>query len=221
MLQKLLFSFLCKAGNTPGTQKVTLFQLRIHSIWKKQLPVPSFCGRQLLWKYVGILRTQHSFVGTCVLCLPVYNVCPCITDTPSSDCTLEKISRNRGKSYVKLANTIMLWIQFRKRWLNYVTQCTSNPQKHDSSHGFFWWSVTVKSWILSAIHCIQLLHYSRTLRSICEEFELSWCFLLLLSHFQSCELQRCHNISQGHHVIHSELHILVRFSPSFLAIMMF
>ena len=47
----------------------------------------------------------------------------------------------------------------------------------------------------------------RDLRSICEKLELNWSFLLriLLSHFQSRELQRCHKqagryISPGHHV---------------------
>ena len=101
-----------------------------------------------------------------------------------------------------------------------------------SSDGFFWQSATVKSWILSAIHCIQLFDYSRNtmvreLRSICEELELNWCFLLriLLSHFQSLELQRCHKqagryISPGHHIANTELQILVRSSLNFIAIIM-
>ena len=45
-------------------------------------------------------------------------------------------------------------------------------------------SASVKSWISSAMHCIQLFDYSRNtiwvreLRSICEESKLNWCFLL-------------------------------------------
>jgi len=37
-------------------------------------------------------------------------------------------------------------------------------------------------------------HHGRELRSTCEELELNWSFLLwiLLSHFQSRKLQRCH-----------------------------
>ena len=69
----------------------------------------------------------------------------------------------------------------------------------------------------------------RELRSICEELELNnyWSFLLriLLSHFQSCELQRCHKqaggyISPGHHVADTELQILARFSSNFVANLM-
>ena len=67
----------------------------------------------------------------------------------------------------------------------------------------------------------------RELRSICEELELNWSFLLriLRSHFQSCELQRCHKqagvyISPGHHVAETELQILVRISSNFVAVFM-
>ena len=67
----------------------------------------------------------------------------------------------------------------------------------------------------------------RELRSICEELELNWSFLLriLLSHFQSRELQRCHKqagvfISPGHHVADTELQILARFSSNFVANLM-
>ena len=59
------------------------------------------------------------------------------------------------------------------------------------------------------------------------ELELNWSFLLriLLSHFQSRDLQRCHkqagcDISPGHHVADTELQILVRFSSNFVAIFM-
>ena len=62
----------------------------------------------------------------------------------------------------------------------------------------------------------------RELRSICEELELTWSFLLriLLSHFQSRELQRCHKqvgcyISPGHHLAETELQILVHISSNF------
>ena len=65
----------------------------------------------------------------------------------------------------------------------------------------------------------------RELRSICTELDLNWSFLLrvLLSHFQSCELQRCHKqagryISPGHHVADTKRQILVRFSSNLVAI---
>ena len=56
---------------------------------------------------------------------------------------------------------------------------------------------------------------------------LNWSFLLqiLLSHFHSRELQRCHKqagcyTSSGHHVADTELQILVHFSSNFIAIFM-
>ena len=70
-----------------------------------------------------------------------------------------------------------------------VTRCTGH-ETISPSDGLFWRSAFVKSWTLSAVHSIQLLDYSRNimvreLRSICEELELNWGFLLriLLSHF--------------------------------------
>ena len=64
------------------------------------------------------------------------------------------------------------------------------------------------------------------MRSICEELELTWSFLLriLRSHFQSRELQRCHKqagyyISPGHHVAETEL-LLVSISSNFVAVFM-
>jgi len=71
-------------------------------------------------------------------------------------------------------------------------------------------------------------HYGyRELKSICEELELNWSFLLqiLLSHFQSRDPQRCHKqagsyIFPGHHVADTELQILVRFSSNFVAVFM-
>ena len=63
-----------------------------------------------------------------------------------------------------------------------VTRCTGH-ETISSSDGLFWRSAFVKSWILSAVHSIQLLNYSRNtmvreLRSIYEELELNWSFLL-------------------------------------------
>ena len=56
---------------------------------------------------------------------------------------------------------------------------------------------------------------------------LNWSFLLriLLSHFHSHDLQRCHKqagryISPGHHIVDIELQILVCFSSNFVAIFM-
>ena len=63
--------------------------------------------------------------------------------------------------------------------------------------------------------------------SICKELELNWSFLLLilLSHFQSRELQSCYKqagcyISPGHHVAATKLQSLVFFSSNFVAIFM-
>ena len=99
-----------------------------------------------------------------------------------------------------------------------------------SSNGFFWWSVAIKSWIPCAIHCIQLFLYSchtkgsRT-RSICQELELIWCFILLklLSHFQSRRFHKQAGFyaSPGHHVMRAELQILVCISPVPVAFMTF
>ena len=68
----------------------------------------------------------------------------------------------------------------------------------------------------------------RELRSIGEELELNyWSFFLriLLSHFQSHDLQRCHKqggryISPGHHIAETGLQIFLRFSSNFVDIFM-
>ena len=95
------------------------------------------------------------------------------------------------------------------------------------------------------LHCLPLLKYTplkilrhrsivswwigKRARNIfaIPESELNWSFPLwiLLSHFQSCELQRCHKragcyISPGHHIADTELQILVCFSSNFVAIFM-
>ena len=96
-----------------------------------------------------------------------------------------------------------------------ITRCTGwSTKRLFLWMDFFWWSATVKSWV-------------RELRSICKELELNWCFLLriLLSHFQSFELQRFHKqacsyMSPGHHIANTKLQILARFSSNFVAIIM-
>ena len=95
---------------------------------------------------------------------------------------------------------------------------------------FFWWSVTVKSWIPSAIHCIQPFHYCRNTkgyrteanpRGTRVELELSFIVNTAIT-FQSCDLQICHkqagfHISPSHHIGHAELQIQVRLSSESLA----
>ena len=103
-------------------------------------------------------------------------------------------------------------------------------QMISSSDRFFWWSVTVNSWIPSAIHCIQSFHYSRNTKGYRTEvnlwetravLELSFIANTAVT-FQSCDLESCHeqqgfHISPSHHGAHPELQIHVCFSSEFLA----
>ena len=148
----------------------------------------------------------------------------------------KKETENRGSGYAKLALKNHGFDTLKKRRLDHLFRkivSLDAPAIHEtisSSDGFFWQSATVKSWMHCKITALsssitQGTLWVRELRSICEELELNWCFLLqiLLSHFHSRELQRCHKqaccyISPGHHVSDTELQILVCFSSNFLAI---
>ena len=59
----------------------------------------------------------------------------------------------------------MFWIHFKKVGAIISSEISLNARvihkTISSSNGFFWWSVTVKAWIPSAIHCIQPFHYCR------------------------------------------------------------
>ena len=68
-----------------------------------------------------------------------------------------------------------------------------------SSDGLFWRSAFVKSWILSAVHSIQLLDYSRNTmvrepRSIFEELEQNWS---LVFHQPHCYGNSTHPSNNG------------------------
>ena len=110
---------------------------------------------------------------------------------------------------------------------NYVTRCTGH-ETISYSDGLFRHSASVKSWIRSAIHCIQLLDYSRNtmgvreLRSICEELELNGVFFCeyYFHIFSHVSFKGNINISPGHHVADTEFQILVRISSNFVAVFM-
>ena len=147
----------------------------------------------------------------------MYSARSCIIRTPILGLYFRK-KKNSRSGYEKIAS----W--FGKTTLDHlfrnVTRCTGHKMI-SSSNGLFWRSAFVKSWILSTVHSIQRLDYSRNtmvreLRSICEELELNWSLLLriLLHIFQSRDLQRCNkqagcSISPGHHVADTELQIFL------------
>ena len=100
--------------------------------------------------------------------LPVYNACLCIIRTPILGLYFQKKKKKRIKKQRKslwknsvntswFGNTLKTTLDhlFRN-----VTQCTSH-KTISSSDGLFWRSAFVKSWILSTVHSIQLLDYSR------------------------------------------------------------
>ena len=150
--------------------------------------------------------------------ISIYRIHLCIV--PYFGTVLSK-KKNIWSGYEKIAswfgNTLKTTLDhlFRN-----VTRCTGHKMI-SSSNGLFWRSAFVKSWILSTVHSIQRLDYSRNtmvreLRSICEELELNWSLLLriLLHIFQSRDLQRCNkqagcSISPGHHVADTELQIFL------------
>ena len=79
----------------------------------------------------------------------------------------KKEEENRGTSYAKLALKSHDFDTLKKRSLDHLFRkivSLDAPAIHEtisSSDGFFWQSATVKSWIPSAIHCIELFDYSR------------------------------------------------------------
>ena len=132
----------------------------------------------------------------------------------------------------------MFWIHFKKFDAIISSETSLNARAiHEaitSTYGFFWCSVTVKSWMPSAIHCIQPFHFCRNtkdyrtetnLRGARAELELSFIANTAVS-FQSRDLQRCHkqagfHISPSHHVAYAELQIHVRLPSEFLALTIF
>ena len=112
-----------------------------------------------------------------------------------------------------------------------MTRCTGH-ETIGSSNGLFWRSASVKSWIWSAIHCFQLLDYSRNttgyrirvnLRGIRAKMECSFAntkFTFSVTRRQRCHKQGGRYISPGHPVADTELQILVCFSSNFVAIFM-
>ena len=120
----------------------------------------------------------------------------------------------------------MFWIHFKKVDTIILSENSLTEQAiHgtiiiSSSNRFFWWSVTVKSWIPSTIHCIQPSHYTRntkgyrteaSLWGTRAELELSFIANSAVT-FQRHDLQRCHkqagfHISPRHQVVHAEFKI--------------
>jgi len=122
---------------------------------------------------------------------------------------------------------IIFWIQFKKVDTIIFSEISLNAQMiHEtisSSNGFFWCSVTVKAWILSAIYCIQPFHYSRKTKGYRTKANLRGSFLLqriLQSHFSHVILKGVH-IFPSHHVTHAKLQIHFRLSSEFLAFTIF
>ena len=93
----------------------------------------------------------------------------CIIRTPILDCALEKKKKkegeNRGSGYAKLALKNHDFNILKKRQLDHLFRkivsldAPAIQETISSSDGFFWRSATVKSWIPSAIHCIELFNY--------------------------------------------------------------
>ena len=114
-----------------------------------------------------------------ILCAPMYNARLCIIRNPFFRLHLEKKkeAENRGCRFAKLVLKIMFWTHFKKVHTIIFLEISLNAQAiHEtisSSKGFFWCSVdTVKSWIPSAIHCIQPFHYSRNTKGYRTEANL-------------------------------------------------
>ena len=133
---------------------------------------------------------------------------------------------------------IMFWIHFKNVDTIIFSEISLNAQMiHEtisSSNGFFWCSVTVKAWILSAIYCTTasspsiILGKLRVtgLRPIFEDLELSSSFLLqriLQSHFSHVIFKGVidKQPSTSSQVTHAKLQIHVRLSSEFLAFTIF
>jgi len=130
----------------------------------------------------------------------------------------------------------MFWIHFKKVDPIILSENSLNAQAiHgtiiiSSSNRFFWWSVTVQSWIPSTIHCIQPSHYTRNTKGYKTEanlwgpraeLELSFIVNSAVT-FQWHDLQKCHkqagfHISPSLQVAQAKFKIHIHLSSEFLA----
>jgi len=95
------------------------------------------------------------------------------------------------------------------------------------------WSVTVKSWIPSTIHCIRLFLFSRNSKDCRTEVNLpgtraklvlffaNTSFTLLVGRASEGVINKWGSVFPGHHSPLAELQIIVRFDPGFIAFVMF
>ena len=121
-----------------------------------------------------------NYMTVSISCYLAYRIYPCTIRTPILDCTFKKKKKRRQKQWKWLRKNSVktsLFGNTLKTALDHlfrnVTRCTGY-KTISSSDGLFWRSAFVKSWIPSAVHCIQLLDYSRNtmvreLKSIYEE----------------------------------------------------
>ena len=120
---------------------------------------------------VGLLVTQSTlWVVSKIPYLPVYNACLCIIRTPILDCTLEKKKGSRKQSkWLRKSSVRTSWFGNTQKTMTWssLQNChlMHRPRNDQLSDGLFWRSATVKSWIPSAIHCIQLFKYLRNTMS--------------------------------------------------------
>ena len=81
----------------------------------------------------------------------------------------KKKVENTGCLFAELALKCMFRIHFKKVGAIISSEILVNAraiyETISSSNGFFWWSVTAKAWIPSAIHYIQPFHYCRNIKS--------------------------------------------------------
>ena len=151
-----------------------------------------------------------------VLYLPMYNTHPIFR----LHLRKKKRKQNRGCRFAKQVLKIMFWMHFKKVDAIIFSEISLSAwaihEMISSSNAFFWWSVNVKSWIPSGIHCIQPFRHSRNtkgyrteanLEGTRAELELSFIVNTAVT-FQSCDVQRCYkqagfHISPSHHASHA------------------
>ena len=135
--------------------------------------------------------------------LPVYNARPCIIRTPILDCTLKKKKKGSRKQrkWLRKNSIKTSWFgntQITTTWWSLQNCCQLMHRPWNDQ--FFRWTLlavshskimdTVRPSTAPSFMITQGTLCVRELRSICEELELNWRFVLqiLLSHFQSHEL---------------------------------
>jgi len=116
------------------------------------------------WSIENISSISWIHREKCLPYLPMYNACQCILNThPYFGLHFGKKKKGSKKQRKWLRKNIMIWKHSKNDDLIISSKMSLDAQamKWSVLSMDSWWSATVKSWIQSAIHCIQLFDDSK------------------------------------------------------------